>query len=210
MIPENTFQALKIISEKLNGKGINWVLIGSTNHALQGVDVKPNDIDILTDKEGAYAIGEALKEYVIEEVHIKESETMKSHYGKFNINDVEVEILNSPFNSLTGIDGRYNMASIPGGMYDSSFTHPYYYDTIVHNLNIIEGDTLILDIEMNSNILTGIVTDFMMTPVENVITTITNTGFVDTTDAIGHQKSAVESRTMGRNGVIWIRADCAE
>lgn len=93
MIPENTFKALKAISDRLNGKGINWVLIGSTNHALQGVDVKPRDIDILTDKEGAYAIGEALKEFVVEEIHIRETEKMKSHYGKFNIEGVEVEII---------------------------------------------------------------------------------------------------------------------
>ena len=93
MIPENTFQALKVISERLKGKGINWVLIGSTNLALQGVDVQPKDIDILADKKGAYAIGEALKEFVVEEVHFRETETMKSHYGKFNICCVEVEVM---------------------------------------------------------------------------------------------------------------------
>jgi len=98
MIPENTFKALKAISERLNGKGINWVLIGSTNHALQGVDVKPRNIDILTDKDGAYAIGEALKEYIIEEVHPRETENMKSHYGRFSIEDVEVEIIGDLIN----------------------------------------------------------------------------------------------------------------
>jgi hypothetical protein len=98
MIPENIFKALKVISDKLNGKGINWVLISSTNQALQGVDVKPRDIDILTDKEGVYAIVEALKDFVVEAVHPRESETMKSHYGKLNIEGVEVEIIGDLIN----------------------------------------------------------------------------------------------------------------
>ena len=98
MIPENIFQALKVISERLDGKGINWVLIGSTNQALQGVDVKPRDIDILTDKEGVYAIVDALKDFVVEEIHIRETETMKSNYGKLNIEGVDVEIIGDLIN----------------------------------------------------------------------------------------------------------------
>ena len=93
MIAENKKKALKIISEKLKGKKINWCLIGSTNLALQGVNVNPHDIDILTDKKGAYQIGKYLKEYEIEPTHWRESKNLASHYGKFEINNTEIEVI---------------------------------------------------------------------------------------------------------------------
>ncbi|MCX6719442.1 MAG: hypothetical protein NTZ38_03665 [Candidatus Taylorbacteria bacterium] len=74
----------------IQGK-INWALIGSSNLALQGVDVEAHDTDILTDKEGALSIGKILKESVIEEATYKKSEKYKSYYGKFVINRVESE-----------------------------------------------------------------------------------------------------------------------
>lgn len=40
-------EAIKIIDEKLNQKGIKWALVGSTNLALQGMNVTPRDLDIL-------------------------------------------------------------------------------------------------------------------------------------------------------------------
>ena len=86
-------KVLKIISERLKGKKINWCLIGSTNLRLQGINIKANDIDILTDEKGAHQIGKILKEYEIEPVQWRESKKLASYYGKFKINNVEVEIL---------------------------------------------------------------------------------------------------------------------
>lgn len=93
MISKENIEAIKIIAEKLNPEKINWALIGSSNLALQGVDVEAHDIDILTDKEGALEMGKLLKEFTIEYVAYKESEKFKSYYGKFVINGVEVEIM---------------------------------------------------------------------------------------------------------------------
>lgn len=91
MVPEENYQVLKIIVDRL--KNINWILIGSTNLAVQGVNIKANDIDILTTKEGAYKIEEALHEFCIEPVHYKESTKFNSHYGLFIINGIEIEVM---------------------------------------------------------------------------------------------------------------------
>lgn len=92
-IPIANIIALKKILEKFKNKNINWVLTGSTSLAIQGVDVKANDIDILTDVENADKIAEILKEYIIEPMHHKTSPQFKSYYGLFKINNVQVEVI---------------------------------------------------------------------------------------------------------------------
>lgn len=93
MIPKNNIKTLKILVKKLSNKKINWAIIGSTNLALQGVDVTANDIDILTNKEGAFLIGKLLKEFTIKPIEYKESERFKSYYGLFEINNIKIEIM---------------------------------------------------------------------------------------------------------------------
>ncbi|MBU1117403.1 hypothetical protein KKD37_00380 [Patescibacteria group bacterium] len=93
MISKENIEVTKIITEKLSHDNINWALIGSSNLALQGVDVRAHDIDILTDKEGALRIGKLLKEFTKEEVGYKESEKFRSYFGKFIINGIDVEIM---------------------------------------------------------------------------------------------------------------------
>jgi hypothetical protein len=43
----------KIVYNKLKDHKINFMIVGSTSLILQGIDVKANDIDIITDKKGA-------------------------------------------------------------------------------------------------------------------------------------------------------------
>jgi len=50
MINEYIMSALKIVSKILNEKKIPWMLIGSCNLAIQGMDLNPRDIDICVDK----------------------------------------------------------------------------------------------------------------------------------------------------------------
>jgi len=93
MISKANIEAIKVVAGRLNPDKINWALIGSSNLALQGVDVEAHDIDILTDKDGALAIGKLLKEFTVENIAYKESEKYRSYYGKFAINGVEIEIM---------------------------------------------------------------------------------------------------------------------
>jgi len=104
MISKNHGEALNVLVKKLKGKGVNWVLIGSTNLAVQGVDVKENDIDILTDKQGALRIGKLLKDFVIQQVAYSKSERFSSYHGKFSIHGVEVDVMGELVNTLPSGD----------------------------------------------------------------------------------------------------------
>jgi len=86
-------EALKTIANSMKNKKILWAVAGSTNLWLQGMKIKPNDIDIITTKKGAYEIEKSLKKYEIEKVHYRESETLASHYGKFIIKNIPVEVM---------------------------------------------------------------------------------------------------------------------
>jgi predicted nucleotidyltransferase len=89
MINKKFLTALKIISKKLRRKKVKWVLIGSASLALQGIKIKAKDIDILTDKSGAFKINELLKEYEVRPVKIFGTECL----GKFKIKGVKVEVM---------------------------------------------------------------------------------------------------------------------
>ncbi len=62
MIPLKHEEALKIIYSALKDSKIIWALTGSTSFILQGMDFNFNDIDIRTNKEGAYEIEKFLKD----------------------------------------------------------------------------------------------------------------------------------------------------
>jgi hypothetical protein len=91
MINNEIEKVLKTICKKLNG--VNWALVGSANLALQGVDVRVGDIDILTDKKGALLINRLLKQFRVEEIKYRKSGKFSSYLGKFKIDDVKVEVM---------------------------------------------------------------------------------------------------------------------
>jgi len=94
MISNKLLIALKTIHEKLKDEKINWVLIGSTNLALQGIKIKPKDIDILTDKKGAFEINKLLKEYEVKPVRFSNSKLFGPQYfGEFKIRGIKVEVM---------------------------------------------------------------------------------------------------------------------
>jgi predicted nucleotidyltransferase len=93
MIEQRYMEVLRIICQSLVGQNIRWVLIGSTGLALQGVEIEPKDIDILTDKKGAFAIQELLQEYQVNPVKFSRSELFESYFGECKINDVKIEIM---------------------------------------------------------------------------------------------------------------------
>jgi hypothetical protein len=61
--------------------------------ALQGVPLEVHDIDIQTDKDGAYGIERLLKEHLVNPVRYLESEHIGSYLGMFKIDSIEVEIM---------------------------------------------------------------------------------------------------------------------
>jgi predicted nucleotidyltransferase len=94
MISKKLLIALRTIHEKLKDKKIKWALIGSTNLALQGIKIRPKDIDILTDKNGALEINRLLKEYELKPVRLSHFKLFGSQYfGEFKIEDIKIEVI---------------------------------------------------------------------------------------------------------------------
>jgi len=93
MIEPIMIATLQKIHTLLNGCQADWVVTGSLGMALQGVPVSVHDIDIQTDHMGAYELEERLCAHVTTPVHLKESGQMRSHFGRFEMDGVQVEIM---------------------------------------------------------------------------------------------------------------------
>ena len=87
---------LEALLETLRDAGA-WVLTGSMAFAIQGMRVTPGDLDIQTDAENAYRIGDLLKSRFpgceMDPVALRESELVRSHLGRFTILGVKVEVM---------------------------------------------------------------------------------------------------------------------
>jgi hypothetical protein len=97
MLNKKVISALKIIYERLKKGKIIWKLVGSVNLALQGIKIRTKDIDILTDKKGAFKINKLFKEYEVGSVKLKwwklKDKKILAYFGKLKIKGIEVEIL---------------------------------------------------------------------------------------------------------------------
>lgn len=93
MVGQNIIRALRAVYGKLRDEKVRWVLIGTTSLALQGLDTVVEDIDILTDRAGAFRIGELLREYEVRPVEFGRSGIFESYFGVFEIEGVSVEVM---------------------------------------------------------------------------------------------------------------------
>lgn len=102
MITNHYLNALRKITTRLKDTGVNWVITGSLGMALQGMDIEVHDIDIQTDRRGAYEIEGEFTEYVIEPVRYSQVERICSHFGKLEIGGVKIEIMGDVQKRITG------------------------------------------------------------------------------------------------------------
>lgn len=93
MIPPRFIEVLRQIRDRLEGQEIHWAVVGSLGLAMRGLPLEPHDIDIMSDEAGAYEIERALPEFVKKPVYLRESETLRSHFGELEIDGVKVEIM---------------------------------------------------------------------------------------------------------------------
>lgn len=93
MVEKNFLDVIKRITKQLNNRNIQWALTGSTNFALQGLPIIPNDIDIQTDKDGAYEIENIFKAYSNKSVEYSSNGLIRSHFGSLIIEEISVEIM---------------------------------------------------------------------------------------------------------------------
>jgi len=86
-------QVLRKIHNGLAGSSAVWAVTGSLGMALQGMPVTVNDIDIQTDRSGAYEIERRFAPFVTRKVTFSEAETIRSHFGSLTIDGIRVEIM---------------------------------------------------------------------------------------------------------------------
>ena len=93
MLNPNYLNVLCKIEARLTNTNINWALTGSLSFALQGIALEPHDIDIQTEKAGAYEIERRFSEFVVRKVVFSSSEKIRSHFGAISIDGIQVEIM---------------------------------------------------------------------------------------------------------------------
>src|SRR3972149_7650234 len=93
MIEDRYLNTLRKIYTRLEDNKVNWVVTGSLGMALQGMTVDVHDIDIQTDKDGAYEIERCFSEYIVQPVSYIISERIRSHLGTLEIDGLKLEIM---------------------------------------------------------------------------------------------------------------------
>jgi hypothetical protein len=102
MIEARIAGALNILREKIPDS-IKWAIAGSCNLALRGMDVSVHDIDIVTDKDGAYAIEKLFPPARTRKVESSVSGRIRSYFGGVMLDNVSVDIIgDSQFQQLDG------------------------------------------------------------------------------------------------------------
>ncbi len=93
MIERRYLEVLSKIYTRLNDSDVNWVVTGSLSFALQGVPVAVDDIDLQTDRAGAYKIEDLFSEFVVRKIEYSSAEKIRSHFGALIIDGIKVEIM---------------------------------------------------------------------------------------------------------------------
>ncbi len=92
MINPEIIKVIKIITSRLDKNKISWSIIGSTNLALQGMNIQPRDIDIVVKFDDLSKIRRIFLDYSPTEINELKTNTPTWNI-KFVIGKVEVQIL---------------------------------------------------------------------------------------------------------------------
>jgi len=102
------------------------------------------------------------------------------------IEGVYVYTRNPDFGDSTDINGEYSLEHPCLGSYRVYFSHPYYSDTSIFEVEVFADSTTSLNIAMsNPGTLTGIVANSYSMPVSDVYVSIKFTTYSDTTNNLG-------------------------
>lgn len=101
MLNQNFIDTLKLVANRLTSNGFIWAVIGSTNLALQGVDIVPRDMDIISTMDALPKIKSIFPEYEVAETEERKSATSGSYWRvAMHINDIEIEVLGEKENGI--------------------------------------------------------------------------------------------------------------
>lgn len=94
MLNQNFTNTLKIISQRFSENDILWAIVGSTNLALQGLDISPRDLDIIVTIENLAKMKNIFPEYEVFDIEEMNSKVTGSYWRTLmKINGIEIEIL---------------------------------------------------------------------------------------------------------------------
>lgn len=101
MLNQNFIDTLKLVSNRLTSNGFIWAIIGSTNLALQGIDVSPRDLDIISTMDVLPKIKSIFQEYEVAEIEERGSAISGSYWRVvMHINGIEIEVLGEKENGI--------------------------------------------------------------------------------------------------------------
>lgn len=90
-IPKKFRETVLELADELSGK--TYAFRGTTSLVLQDLEMNIDDIDIICPRETALKCNKLLERHLTEEVSFKKTAKYKSYYGKFLLNEIEVEIM---------------------------------------------------------------------------------------------------------------------
>ena len=102
MIEAQYLNTLRKIVARLEDSPINWVVTGSLGMALQSMDMEIHDVDIQTDKDGAYEIERRFSDCVVKPIRHSTSDRIRSYFGVLDIDGIRVEIMGDIQKRLDG------------------------------------------------------------------------------------------------------------
>ena len=86
-------EVLKRIVRRLNEAGVPYTIAGGTSLALHGLLIRVKDLDIEMDVAGAYRFAALFADHAVTPVALRESAFYRSHFGQFDFDGVQVEIM---------------------------------------------------------------------------------------------------------------------
>jgi hypothetical protein len=106
IIPQKYVDVLLTLDGKLEGKKIKWIVSGDLSERLRLVKVDPDFIEIVTTKDGAEQINQAVQEFAPQKVCVQTKQLprnaligekeypvfIKSHYFEFKVKDLAVKV----------------------------------------------------------------------------------------------------------------------
>jgi hypothetical protein len=93
-MPDEKFRSvLETIGPRLNALPSAWAVAGSLGFALQGLDIEIHDVDVQTERVGAYEIGRRLSGYVTRPASFTESGRIRPCFGGLEIDGDKVGII---------------------------------------------------------------------------------------------------------------------
>ncbi len=96
MIDPKILQTFQIVYSKFTDparKPISWAVTGSLGMVLHGMQMDIHDIDLQTDKEGAFEIEGRLVNSIVKIVHFRASERIRSYFGVFEVDGIKIEVM---------------------------------------------------------------------------------------------------------------------